>query len=139
MPDNLSSFQDSSYSKADLYRFIAAQTLQQDIGSTWDYSNLDYWLLQEAIATRGRADFEQLMQKRVIAPLGLRSTTLTLSPELQARVAIGHDAVMQPTRPRLRGHDTRRSRSMLQRWIHTLDAMTCRTKALRQSRATAGR
>ena len=72
MPDNLSSFQDSSYSKADLYRFIAAQTLQQDIGSTWDYSNLDYWLLQEAMAARGRADFEQLLQKRVIGPLGLR-------------------------------------------------------------------
>jgi serine-type D-Ala-D-Ala carboxypeptidase/endopeptidase len=99
MPDNLPSFQDSSYSKADLYRFIAAQTLQQDIGSTWDYSNLDYWLLQEAIATRGRADFEQLLQQRVIAPLGLRSTTLALPPQLQARVAIGHDAVMQPTRP----------------------------------------
>jgi CubicO group peptidase (beta-lactamase class C family) len=99
MPDNLPSFQDPSYSKADLYRFIAAQTLKQDIGTNWDYSNLDYWLLQEAIATRGRADFEQLLQKRVIAPLGLRSTTITLSPELQARVAIGHDAVMQPTRP----------------------------------------
>jgi len=99
MPDNLPSFQDPSYSKADLYRFIAAQTLKQDIGTHWDYSNLDYWLLQEAIATRGRADFEQLLQKRVIAPLGLRSTTITLSPELQARVAIGHDAVMQPTRP----------------------------------------
>src|SRR4030095_4637795 len=39
MPDNLPSFQDPSYSKADLYRFIAAQTLKQDIGTHWDYSN----------------------------------------------------------------------------------------------------
>jgi len=98
MPDNLPDFQ-GSYSKAELYRFIAAQTLKHDIGTEWDYSNLDYWLLQEAMATRGRADFEQLLQKRVIGPLGLRSTAITLSPELQARVAIGHDAVMQPTRP----------------------------------------
>ena len=101
MPDNLPALesQDASYSKADLYRFIAAQTLQRDIGSEWDYSNLDYWLLQEAIATRGRADFEQLLQKRVIAPLGLQSTAITLPPQLEARVAIGHDAVMQPTAP----------------------------------------
>ncbi len=102
MPDDLPSLQEStasSYSKADLYRFIAAQTLQRDIGSDWEYSNLDYWLLQEAIAARGRSDFEQLLQKRVIGPLGLRSTAITLSPELQARVAIGHDAVMQPTAP----------------------------------------
>jgi serine-type D-Ala-D-Ala carboxypeptidase/endopeptidase len=102
MPDNMPALlesKESSYSKADLYRFIAAQTLQRDIGSEWDYSNLDYWLLQEAIATRGRADFEQLLEKRVIAPLGLQSTAITLPPELEARVAIGHDAVMQPAAP----------------------------------------
>ena len=102
MPDDMPALADangSSYSKADLYRFIGAQTLQSDIGSQWDYSNLDYWLLQEAIATRGQADFEQLLQKRVIAPLGLQSTAISLPPELEARVAIGHDAVMQPTAP----------------------------------------
>ena len=102
MPDDMPALAEangSSYSQADLYRFIGAQTLQSDIGSQWDYSNLDYWLLQEAIATRGHADFEQLLQKRVIAPLGLQSTAITLPPELEARVAIGHDAVMQPTAP----------------------------------------
>lgn len=102
MPDNLPTPEDPNaarYSKADLYRFIAAQTLTRDIGSDWDYSNLDYWLLQEAIATRGRADFEQLLQKRVIGPLGLRSTAITLSPEQQVHVAIGHDAVLQPAAP----------------------------------------
>ena len=92
MPDNLG----SPSSTEDLYRFIAAQTLAHDIGSKWDYSNLDYWLLQEAIAGRSRADFEQVMQKRVIGPLGLQSTVITPSPELQARLAIGHDATLQP-------------------------------------------
>lgn len=102
MPDNLAAVFEanaSSYSQADLYRFIAAQTLPRDIGSEWDYSNLDYWLLQEAIATRGRADFEQLLQKRVIAPLGLQSTAITMSPEMQARAATGHDGVVQPAAP----------------------------------------
>ena len=102
MPDNLPALLDSAssrYSQADLYRFIAAQTLSHDIGSEWDYSNLDYWLLQEAMAARGRANFEQLLQKRVIAPLGLQSTVITLSPELKARAAVGHDAVLQPAPP----------------------------------------
>jgi D-alanyl-D-alanine-carboxypeptidase/D-alanyl-D-alanine-endopeptidase len=99
MPDNLPALSDSAgtrYSQADLYRFLAAQTLTHDIGSDWNYSNLDYWLLQEVISNRGRASFEQLLQKRVIAPLGLHSTTITLTPELQARAAIGHDAVLEP-------------------------------------------
>ena len=102
MPDNLPALSDpagASYSQAELYRFLASRTPAHDIGSEWDYSNLDYWLLQEVIANRGRASFEQLLQKFVIAPLGLRSTTVTLTPELQARAAIGHDAVLEPAPP----------------------------------------
>lgn len=81
---------------ADPYRFLATYSLPRDVGAEWDYSNLGYWLLQEALEKRGRADFEQLLQKRVIAPLGLRSTAITWSPELQSRAANGHDAVLQP-------------------------------------------
>ena len=60
------------------------------------YSNLDYWLLQEVIAARAGADFEQVLQSRLLTPLGLRSTAATWSPELQARAAAGHDAALQP-------------------------------------------
>jgi CubicO group peptidase (beta-lactamase class C family) len=87
------------YTKADLYRAIAGHTLTRDIGAGWDYSNLDYWLLQEAIAARSGKDFEQVLRERVIAPLGLRSTAITLSPELKARAAVGHDAAMEPAQP----------------------------------------
>ena len=99
MPDDLTALMElpaARYSKSDLYRFIAAQPLSPDLGSKWAYSNLDYWLLQEAMAARGGTDFETLMQKRVIAPLGLKSTGITWSPELKARAAVGHDAVLQP-------------------------------------------
>jgi len=99
MPDNLPALLDpqaASYSEADLYRFLAAQTLTHDIGSEWNYSNLDYWVLQEVLANRGRASFEQLLQKRVIVPLGLRSTTITLTPDRRAHAASGHDAVLEP-------------------------------------------
>ena len=87
------------YTKADLYRAVAGHALTRDIGSGWDYSNLDYWLLQEAIAARSGQDFEQVLRERVIVPLGLRSTAITLSPELKARAAVGHDAAMEPAQP----------------------------------------
>jgi serine-type D-Ala-D-Ala carboxypeptidase/endopeptidase len=81
---------------ADPYRFLATYSLPRDVGAEWDYSNLGYWLLQEALAKRGRADFEHLLQKRVIAPLGLHSTAITWSPELKSRAATGQDASLQP-------------------------------------------
>jgi CubicO group peptidase (beta-lactamase class C family) len=81
---------------AEFYPFLATYALPRDIGAEWDYSNLGYWLLQEAMSRRDRADFEQLLQKRVIVPLGLHSTAITWTPELKARAAIGHDASLQP-------------------------------------------
>lgn len=102
MPDNLPALTDPAgarYSQVDLYRFIAAQTLSHDIGTEWSYSNLDYWLLQEAIAARGRGTFEELLQRRVIEPLGLQSTAITLTPHMHARAATGHDAALQPAPP----------------------------------------
>jgi CubicO group peptidase (beta-lactamase class C family) len=99
MPDNLTALMESpaaSYSNSDLYGFIASRSPSNDIGSKWEYSNLDYWLLQEVIAARTRADFGQVLQNRLLTPLGLRNTAATWSPELKARAAAGHDAALQP-------------------------------------------
>ena len=99
MPDNLAALLESPaarYSKSDLYGFIASRPLSDDIGSGWAYSNLDYWLLQEVIAARAGSDFGQVLQSRLLTPLGLRNTAATWSPELKARAAAGHDAVLQP-------------------------------------------
>ncbi len=99
MPDNLTALMESpaaSYSKSDLYGFIASRPVSNDIGSKWAYSNLDYWLLQEVIAARAGADFGQVLQSRLLTPLGLRNTAATWSPELKARAAAGHDAALQP-------------------------------------------
>jgi D-alanyl-D-alanine-carboxypeptidase/D-alanyl-D-alanine-endopeptidase len=99
MPDNLAALLESPgarYSKTDLYGFIASRPASDDIGSRWAYSNLDYWLLQEVIAARAGSDFEQVLQSRLLTPLGLRNTSATWSPQLKARAAAGHDAVLQP-------------------------------------------
>jgi CubicO group peptidase (beta-lactamase class C family) len=87
------------YSVADLRRFIANCELRSDIGQKWEYSNIGYWLLSEALANRAGVDYETLLRQRVIVPLGLTNTAFTLSPKMKTNCAAGHNAVLQPSPP----------------------------------------
>jgi CubicO group peptidase (beta-lactamase class C family) len=84
---------------AQLYPFLSRYELTREIGAEREYSNLGYWLLGEALAFRAGMDFESLLRTRVFAPLKLESTAITLPPGLQARLAAGHDASLQPAPP----------------------------------------
>jgi len=100
MPDEVPAFDDSAatkYGAAQLYQFLARHELPRDIGAKWDYSNIGYWLLGQALASRAAMDYESLLRTRVIAPLELKSTAITLSPKLKAKLAVGHNAVLQPS------------------------------------------
>lgn len=94
MPDALPD-SDATDTAGRLYRFLAGYELKRDIGSVWDYSNLGYWLLGEALAARAGAPFKSLLHARVIAPLGLKSTAFEASPAMKTRLASGHDASLQ--------------------------------------------
>jgi CubicO group peptidase (beta-lactamase class C family) len=50
--------------------------------------------LSEALACRAGVDYETLLHKRVIAPLGLAKTAFTLSPTMKINFAAGHNAVL---------------------------------------------
>jgi serine-type D-Ala-D-Ala carboxypeptidase/endopeptidase len=98
MPDALPAFDDPAttrYGSAPLYQFLATYELPRDSGAEWDYANVGYWLLGEALRSRAGMDFESLLQTRVIAPLKLTGTATTPSPNMKARLAVGHDAVLQ--------------------------------------------
>jgi serine-type D-Ala-D-Ala carboxypeptidase/endopeptidase len=56
----------------------------------WDYSNVGYWLLGEAIASRGDARFEDVLRMRVLEPLRLPNTSF--GPR---SYVVGHDATMR--------------------------------------------
>lgn len=99
MPNELPEMDDSAaekYTAAQLYKFLARYELPREIGVEWDYSNIGYWLLGEALASRAGMNYERLLQTRVIAPLNLKSTAISVSPELKAKLAVGHNAVLQP-------------------------------------------
>jgi|SRR5580658_1076653 D-alanyl-D-alanine-carboxypeptidase/D-alanyl-D-alanine-endopeptidase len=99
MPDELPVFNDSAAaqsSDAQIYQFLARYQLTRDPGAEWDYSNVGYWLLGQALASRAGTDFESLLRARIVAPLKMESTAITLSSKLKARLAPGHNAVLQP-------------------------------------------
>src|SRR4030095_9720995 len=55
-------------------------------------------LLGHVLALRAGTDYESLVKTRITGPLGMASTTVTLTPSLQARLAPGHDRSLQPTK-----------------------------------------
>lgn len=100
MPDELPAFNTSvaaDDSDARLYQFLARYQLTRDPGAEWDYSNVGYWLLGQALATRAGTNYESLLRTRVLAPLRMKNTAITLSAKLKSQLALGHNAVLQPS------------------------------------------
>lgn len=86
----------AGYSVALLYEFLASYALPREIGSLYEYSNLGMGLLGHLLAARAGVDYETLVRHRILDPLGMANTGVALSPAMQARLAIGHDAKGQP-------------------------------------------
>jgi serine-type D-Ala-D-Ala carboxypeptidase/endopeptidase len=55
-----------------------------------EYSNLGFGLLGYALATKTGKSYEQLVTERVLEPLGMRDTSITLTASQRTRLAPGH-------------------------------------------------
>jgi len=88
----------ADYSVEQLYQFLSGYQLTRDIGSTYEYSNLGGGLLGHVLARRAGMDYEALVESRICAPLGMKSTAITLTPEMKARLAVGHNATLEPVK-----------------------------------------
>jgi D-alanyl-D-alanine-carboxypeptidase/D-alanyl-D-alanine-endopeptidase len=86
----------ADFSVAQLYEFLSSVELTRDIGSTYEYSNLGGGLLGHALARRAGTDYETLVRTRILDPLGMKSTAITLSKAMKDRLAPGHNAELQP-------------------------------------------
>ena len=88
----------ADYSFENMYAFLGGYQLTRDIGSQYEYSNFGAGLLGHALTLRTRStDYEALVHARVLAPLGMTSTAVTLSPSMKSRLATGHSATLEPT------------------------------------------
>ena len=81
------------YSAQQLYSFLSGYTLARDPGSQYEYSNLAAGLLGFVVSRRAGMSYEELVRKRICDPLQMNSTTITLTPEMKGRLAVGHQVV----------------------------------------------
>jgi D-alanyl-D-alanine-carboxypeptidase/D-alanyl-D-alanine-endopeptidase len=95
LPDNLAPKDPANpyadYTVEKLYDFLSRYELTRDVGERYEYSNLGVGLLGHLLARRAGTSYEGLLTKRILQPLGMRDTAITLSPSLKQRLAVGHD------------------------------------------------
>ena len=82
----------ADYTVEDLYAFLDGHTLEREPGAAYAYSNLGMGLLGHLLARHAGLSFEALLRERVLDPLGLDDTVVTLRPDQQARMTTGHSA-----------------------------------------------
>lgn len=87
-----------AYSVAQLWAFLSSYRPERAPGIAYQYSNLGVSLLGRALALRLGTTYEDLVKERVFTPLGMNSTSITLSPDQEQRAAVGHDPYLQPVR-----------------------------------------
>lgn len=83
----------ADYATPRLYEFLSSTALTRDPGSQYEYSNLAAGLLGFVVARRAGMSYEELVRTRICEPLNMRSTTITLTPEMRHRLAPGHHVV----------------------------------------------
>src|SRR5687767_2091627 len=81
----------AAYTVGQMYEFLSGYQLPRDVGEKFEYSNLGMGLLGHVLALRGRKSFEELLIERILTPLGMRDTRITLTPAMRSRLAPGHD------------------------------------------------
>jgi CubicO group peptidase (beta-lactamase class C family) len=81
----------ADYSAESLYAFLRGFALSRDPGAEFEYSNVGMALLAHVLTCKGGANWESLAVERICRPLKMESTRITLTPELKARLAVGHD------------------------------------------------
>ena len=84
------------YTADDLYAFLGGYKLTSAPRTQFQYSNVGMALLGNAMERKTGQSYESLVVERICRPLKMDSTCITLTPELQARLARGHWADGQP-------------------------------------------
>jgi CubicO group peptidase (beta-lactamase class C family) len=79
-----------------MYTFLSTYNLKRDIGAKAEYSNYAVALLGQILARRAGTDYATLARTRITQPLGMADTVLRPTPEMQTRVAHGHDESLKP-------------------------------------------
>lgn len=80
----------ADYTVENLNTFLAGHTLRRDPGAEFEYSNLGMGVLGNLLANRAGQTYEHTVKTRILEPLGMTMTGITLTPDMQAQMAKGH-------------------------------------------------
>jgi CubicO group peptidase (beta-lactamase class C family) len=102
MPDNINlANMDNPYADyhaADLLAFIGKHGVANPTRASSPFGSLGFGLLGLALANRAGTSYAALLKDEIADPLGLKDTTITLTPEQQLRLIPGHDQFHGPAR-----------------------------------------
>lgn len=87
----------AAFRAADLHAWLGRYALTRAPGSAYEYSNVGMGLLGHALAHRLGMSYEAAVIARILDPLGMRETRITLTPALRARLAPPHDGDLEPS------------------------------------------
>jgi serine-type D-Ala-D-Ala carboxypeptidase/endopeptidase len=85
-----------NYKARDLYDCLRGVKLLRRPGKKSEYSNLGMGLLGHLLALKANKPFEILIEELICEPLGMNSTTITLSPDQRRRLMPGHSPEGRP-------------------------------------------
>lgn len=79
------------YGQRELYAYLDAATLPRAPGARYAYSNLAVGLLGHGLGRREGQTYAELLQTRVLDPLGLSDTYVADADSADGRLALGYD------------------------------------------------
>ena len=75
------------YNITDLYTGLARTPLRSNVGQKYNYSNYGYALLGHIVERVAHQPYEQALKDQLLSPLGMRSTSITLTATQQKNLA----------------------------------------------------
>jgi D-alanyl-D-alanine-carboxypeptidase/D-alanyl-D-alanine-endopeptidase len=101
LPNNFisSNFLDpySDYTAEKMYAFLSNFEPKFKPGENWTYSNIGVGLLGHVLSLRAGMSYEELVIERILKPLGMNDTSITLTDDQKARFATGHNSALAAT------------------------------------------
>jgi D-alanyl-D-alanine-carboxypeptidase/D-alanyl-D-alanine-endopeptidase len=82
----------ADYTAERLYAFLSSYELTRDPGTEYEYSNLGVGLLGHILSLGGGRPYGDLVKQRILDPLGMTHTGITLTPWMRDHLVAGHDA-----------------------------------------------
>ncbi len=87
----------ADYTDAQLGEWLGTLALDRDPGSQYEYSNVGFGVLGQALCHKAGSDYETLVRKEICDPSKLPNTTVTLSVEQRTRLAYPYDEALDLT------------------------------------------